>query len=476
MPKDELPQNGLGTGTLVKQMIMDELLLDGNPRQNLASFVTTWMEPEAEELMMEGMKKNYIDFDEYPQTAELHNRCVTMLSHLFNAPLGGDDKGTGTGTIGSSEAIMLAGLAMKWRWQKRRKSQNLSTEKPNLVCGSNIQVCWHKMCRYFDIECREAPVSPDCLVLTAERAKPLIDENTIGVCAILGSTFNGEFENVKEIHDLIVEINKENNWEVPIHVDAASGGFIAPFIHPQLEWDFRLPMVKSINVSGHKFGLVYAGIGWVLFREKDDLPDDLVFHVNYLGGDQASFTLNFSRGASGIIGQYYQFLRLGHSGYTQVMENGMKTSQYLRGLIKDIGKFDIVDTADMPLVSFALKDTNNCTVFDLQDHLRGRGWIVPAYCCSKGAESLKIMRVVVKQNFTTDLADLLVRDLVGALHHFEQFPAYDSKIMKEKSEFTKKAAEKKESEASKKLWRAAVELLQKKNMRNTDSEKTHGVC
>jgi len=435
------------------------------------------MEPEAEELMIEGMKKNYIDFDEYPQTAEIHNRCVNMLCSLFNAPLKEEEEGTGTGTIGSSEAIMLAGLAMKWKWQQRRKSKDLSTDKPNLICGSNVQVCWHKMCRYFDIECREASVSPDCLVLTAERAKALIDENTIGVCAILGSTFNGQFENVKEIHDMVVELNNKNDWEIPIHVDAASGGFIAPFIHPELEWDFRLPMVKSINVSGHKFGLVYAGIGWVLFREKQDLPDELVFHVNYLGGDQASFTLNFSRGASGIVGQYYQFLRLGHSGYTQVMENGMKTAQYLRGIIKDIGMFDIVDTADMPLVAFSLKNTKYCTVFDLQDHLRGRGWIVPAYSCSKGAESLNIMRVVVKQNFTTDLADLLVRDLIAALHHFEQFPAHDSSTMKDKeSAFTEANAKHKSEAATKKLWRDAVALLQRKNNHRTDDIKTHGVC
>lgn len=446
-----------------------------------------WMEPEVEELMLTGMRKNYIDFDEYPQTAEIHNRCVNMLANLYNAPLNEkDETGTGTSTIGSSEAIMLAGLAMKKKWQLFRKNNGKSTDKPNLVCGSNVQVCWHKMCKYFEIECREADVSPDCLVLTAERAVALVDENTIGVCAILGSTFNGEFEDVKAIHDAIVKVNEKNGWEIPIHVDAASGGFIAPFIQPELVWDFRLPMVKSINVSGHKFGLVYAGIGWVIFRENADLPDDLIFHVNYLGGDQASFTLNFSRGASGIIGQYYQFLRLGFEGYRDVMTIGMKTAEYLRKLLVETGSFNINDKAHMPLVAFSLKDhVKFCSVFDIQDKLRARGWVVPAYTCSKGAESLPIMRVVVKQNFTTDLADLLVRDIISVLHYYEQCPTESKRNHASHAE-SSKARESADSsivnkERARKNWKHAVERMMKlKNTevapRGTLATKSHPVC
>lgn len=476
MPKFALPAQGTANGRLVKQLIMDELLLDGNPRQNLASFVTTWMEPEAEELMMEGMKKNFIDFDEYPQTTEIHVRCVNMLARLFNAPLQENEDGTGTATIGSSEAIMLAGLAMKRQWQNARKAKGLPYDKPNIVCGSNVQVCWHKMCRYFEIECREADVSPDCLVLTAERAKPLIDENTIGVCAILGSTFNGEFEDVKGIHDMVVELNKANDWNVPIHVDGASGGFIAPFTNPELEWDFRLPQVKSINASGHKFGLVYAGIGWVLFRQKEDLPEELIFHVNYLGGDQASFTLNFSRGASGVIGQYYQFLRLGFEGYKAIMSNGLVTAHYLRQLIIESGQFDIVDKGHMPLVAFSLKpEVDSCTVFDIQDKLRCRGWVVPAYTCSRGAESLSIMRVVVKQNFTTDLANLLMNDIKMALEHFKLHPAHDSKVsLATQAEIR--------SSRCRKNWADAISKIKSIHTLGVDAghritnTKTNGVC
>eukprot|EP01094_Clydonella_sp_ATCC50884_P003892 TRINITY_DN129_c0_g1_i5.p1 TRINITY_DN129_c0_g1~~TRINITY_DN129_c0_g1_i5.p1 ORF type:complete len:499 (+),score=164.85 TRINITY_DN129_c0_g1_i5:99-1595(+) len=408
-PKDAFPAHGLPSAVAF-QLIQDELNLDGNPMMNLASFVTTYMEPEAEALMATAMRKNFIDIDEYSQTAELQNRCVNMLAHLFHAPA---SEGVGTSTIGSSEAIMLAGLAMKWRWRDWKKGRGEAADQPNIVCGANVQVCWHKMCRYFEIECREADVSPDCLCLTAERARPLIDSNTIGVCAILGSTFNGEFEDVKAMHDMLEELNEENGWQVPIHVDAASGGFIAPFTAPDLVWDFRLPLVKSINVSGHKFGLVYAGIGWILFRERGDLPDGLVFHVNYLGGDQASFTLNFSKSAACIVAQYYQLVRLGHEGYKAIVENGMAAAAYLREGLVETGKFSVVDRAHMPLVAFSLKDSSKYTVFDLQDRLRGRGWIVPAYTCPSGACDLAIMRVVVKQNFSMDMADA----------HFDAHPA-----------------------------------------------------
>jgi glutamate decarboxylase len=292
------------------------------------------MEPEATAMMLEGMKKNSIDMDQYPQTTEIHHRCVAILSSLFHAP----GKGIGTGCIGSSEAIMLAGLAMKRIWRDRRRAQGLSSDKPNIVFGSNVHICWHKMCNYFEIEPREAAVSADCLVLTAERARPLIDENTIGVCCILGSTFNGEFEDVESIHEMVMAVNAEHtDWNVRVHVDAASGGFIAPFLQPSRRWDFCLPLVKSINVSGHKFGLVYAGMGWALWREASDLPQDLIFHVNYLGGDQASATMNFSKGAGNVIAQYYNFVRLGQAGYHQIMHSSMRTAEHLRQRLRDTG-------------------------------------------------------------------------------------------------------------------------------------------
>ncbi|CCI41434.1 hypothetical protein ABG067_006833 [Albugo candida] len=429
LPTTEFPKNTV-PARVAHQIIRDELALDGNPKMNLATFVTTYMEPEAEDLMVEGLRKNFIDLDEYPQTAEIHNRCVTILSNLYHAPLGPGDRGTGTGCVGSSEAIMLAGLALKRRWKDRRIAAGLPYDKPNMVMGSNVQVCWHKMCKYFEIEAREADVSEDCLVLTAERAVALVDENTIGVCAILGSTFNGEYENVKEIHDAMVKVNQEHGWGIPIHVDAASGGFIAPFLNPELEWDFRLPNVKSINVSGHKFGLVYAGIGWALWREPEDLPADLVFHVNYLGGDQSSFTLNFSKGAGNVIAQYYNILRFGFHGYRLIMRASMDTAAYLRSALVATGHFRIVDKQHMPLVAFCLINSERYSCFDIQDKLRSRGWIVPAYKCSKGAQGLTIMRVVVKQNFAYHMANMLVADILHAIEQLEKHHVLVSAAMK----------------------------------------------
>ncbi|CAM9164187.1 unnamed protein product [Phaeothamnion confervicola] len=420
IPKHEMPHDSMPK-EVASQLIKDEMILDGQPRQNLASFVATYMEPEAEELMAMAATKNYIDIDEYPNVFSMQQRCVNMIARLFHAPLEETEEGTGTGTIGSSEAIMLATLAMKWRWKERRIAAGLPYDKPNIIFGANVQVCWHKATKYFEIESREAPVSPDSLVLTADRARPLIDENTIGVCPILGSTFNGEYEDIKGIHDMVVEVNAANGWDIPVHVDAASGGFVAPFVQPDLAWDFQLPQVKSINVSGHKYGLVYAGIGWIVFREKKDLPEDLVFHVNYLGGDQSSFTLNFSKSSANIVGQYYNFLRLGKQGYFQVriLCSGWQCVSLLllkrrNGIaLRSVLSLDIVDKEHTPVVAWALKDTAKYTVFDIQDKLRNKGWIVPAYTCPDGAEELAIMRVVVKENFSRDLAEMLLDDFVS---------------------------------------------------------------
>ncbi|CAD6263558.1 unnamed protein product [Miscanthus lutarioriparius] len=273
------------------QIINDELMLDGNPRLNLASFVTMWMEPECDKLIQSSINKNYVDMDEYPVTTELQNRCVNMIAHLFNASIGDDETAVGVGTVGSLEAIMLAGLAFKRKWQNKMKAAGKPYDKPNIVTGANVQVCWEKFARYFKVELKEG-----YYVMDPEKAAEMVDENTICVAAILGSTLNGEFEDIKMLNDLLTAKNAETGWDTPIHVDAASGGFIAPFIYPELEWDFRLPLVKSINVSGHKYGLVYAGVGWVIWRSKEDLPDELIFHINYLGADQPTFTPNFSKG------------------------------------------------------------------------------------------------------------------------------------------------------------------------------------
>uniref|UniRef100_A0A453IJC0 Glutamate decarboxylase n=1 Tax=Aegilops tauschii subsp. strangulata TaxID=200361 RepID=A0A453IJC0_AEGTS len=295
LPRYRMPENSIPKEAAY-QIINDELMLDGNPRLNLASFVTTWMEPECDKLIMASINKNYVDMDEYPVTTEFQNRCVNMIAHLFHAPLGESETAVGVGTVGSSEAIMLAGLAFKRRWQNKRKAEGKPFDKPNIITGANVQVCWEKFARYFEVELKEVKLREGYYVMDPEQAVEMVDENTICVAAILGSTLNGEFEDVKRINDLLEEKNKQTGWETPIHVDAASGGFIAPFLYPELEWDFRLPWVKSINVSGHKYGLVYPGIGWCVWRTKEDLPDELIFHINYLGSDQPTFTLNFSKG------------------------------------------------------------------------------------------------------------------------------------------------------------------------------------
>ena len=297
VPKFELPEHAMPADAAY-QICHDELNLDGNPALNLASFVTTWMEPEAERLIVESLNKNYVDQDEYPRTTVIQERCVNMLARLYHAPH--DAEAVGTGTVGSSEAIMLAGLAAKWRWHRRRAAAGKPTDRPNLVMASTVQVVWEKFARYFDVEPRYVPVTADRTTLAPDEAIRFIDENTIAVVAILGSTYTGEYEPIAAIHDAVAEVNDRNGWEVPIHVDAASGGFVAPFLEPDLNWDFRLPLVKSINVSGHKYGLVYPGIGWVVWRDRADLPEDLIFHISYLGGDEATFNLNFSKGAASL--------------------------------------------------------------------------------------------------------------------------------------------------------------------------------
>jgi len=418
IPKYELPAGEMDPDSAY-QLIHDELLLDGSARLNLATFVATWMEPQAEKLMAESFDKNMIDKDEYPQTAEIEHRCINIVSRLFHAP----EEGVGVSTIGSSEAVMLAGLALKWRWRERMRAKGKPTDRPNMVMGSNVQVVWEKFCRYWDVEARYLPMERGRYVITPEQVVNAVDENTIGVVAILGTTYTGEFEPIQEIHDALVRLHASKSLEVPLHVDGASGAFVAPFLHPDLPWDFRLPLVKSINASGHKYGLVYPGVGWVAWRSHEDLPEDLIFHVNYLGGDMPTFTLNFSRAGNQVIGQYYNFLRLGREGYTRIMEALRDTATYLSGEIAGLGQFELLsDGSAIPVFAFSVREGTPFSVFDLSDKLRERGWQVPAYTMPDDAKDVAVLRVVVREGFSRDLAAMFLDDLRAAAEKLAKDP------------------------------------------------------
>lgn len=399
------------------QMVHDELMLDGNSRLNLATFVTTWIEPEAKQLMSETFDKNMIDKDEYPQTAAIEMRCVNILSDLFHGYSDDDKQACGCSTIGSSEAAMLCGMAMKWNWRNRRKTEGRDTTKPNIVVGSDIQVCWEKFCVYWDIEMRTVKMSEkNNYLFQPEEAIALCDENTIGVLAILGTTYTGEYQDVEGLNALLDKYNKKTGYDIPIHVDAASGGFIAPFLDPELKWDFRLKWVNSINVSGHKFGLVAPGVGWGMWKDWSYLPEELIFHVNYLGGDMPTFTLNFSRPGSQVIAQYYNFVRLGFEGYKKVHQACLDVALYLRDELEKSGIFKhIIDDIKMPMLAFRLQEDNGYDVYQISDKLRYHGWQVPAYTLPTDCENVAILRIVVKEGFDYDLATLLIKHLYEAV-------------------------------------------------------------
>ena len=435
VPKYEMPEGEMLPKTAYN-LVHDELMLDGNSRLNLATFVTTWMEPEARQLMAETFDKNMIDKDEYPQTAELEMRCVNMLSRLYNAPE--DGEACGCSTIGSSEAAMLGGMALKWKWRERMKAKGKPTDKPNMVLGIDVQVCWEKFCRYWDIEPRFVPMEKGRYIINAEECLKLIDENTIGVVAIMGTTFTGQYEPVEEINNALDKLNAKTGWDVPIHVDGASGGFIAPFIQPKLKWDFRLKWVKSINVSGHKYGLVFPGVGWIIWRDWEELPEDLIFKVNYLGGDMPTFALNFSRPGNQIVAQYYNFLRLGKKGYTRIMQSLQDIAMYLSGTIAKVGPFELLsDGGDIPVFAFKLKTETTFTVFDISEKLRDRGWLVPAYTLPENDQDIAVLRIVVKEGFSRDMADLLVDDLKRILKHFASQPGYKPTKPEKKDKYRK---------------------------------------
>jgi len=404
-------------------VVHDELMLDGNSRQNLATFCTTWMEPEVNRLMAECIDKNMIDKDEYPQTAEIEGRCVHMLADLWNAPEAANT--VGCSTTGSSEASMLGGMALKWKWRERRRAAGKSIHKPNLITGP-VQICWHKFARYWDIELREIPMEGERLIMSPEEVIKRCDKNTIGVVPTLGLTFTCQYEPVKAVSDALDKLQKETGLDIPIHVDAASGGFLAPFVDPELEWDFRLPRVKSINASGHKFGLAPLGVGWAVWRDKEDLPDDLIFKVNYLGGDMPTFALNFSRPGGEIICQYYNFLRLGKEGYRNIHQACYETAQYLADEIGKLGPFEIIyDGRDgIPGLCWKLKDGAGAgfTLYDFADRLRTRGWQVPAYALPPDRTDLVIQRILVRHGVSRDLGSLLLDDMRRTLDHFAKHP------------------------------------------------------
>ena len=422
VPKYKIPRQERPPRTAYA-LIHDELLLDGNSRQNLATFCTTWNEPEVIALMNECIDKNMCDKDEYPQTAEIESRCVHILADLWNSPDAADT--IGCSTTGSSEAAMLGGLAAKWRWRDRMRAQGKSTEKPNIVCGP-VQVCWHKFGRYFDVEVREVPVEGDRLLMGPEQVLARCDENTIMVVPTLGVTMCCQYEPVAEIARALDDHQKKTGLDIPLHVDAASGGFLAPFCQPDLVWDFRLPRVKSINTSGHKFGLAPLGVGWVVWRDHADLPEDLVFHVNYLGGDMPTFALNFSRPAGQIVCQYYNFLRLGFEGYRKIQDACYHTAQHLGEELRKMGPFEVIHDGHggLPAVCWKLRGgtDHGFTLYDLSDRLRARGWQVPAYSMPPNREDLVVQRILVRHGVSRDLADILLEDIQRSLALLERHP------------------------------------------------------
>ncbi|HZK87440.1 MAG TPA: glutamate decarboxylase [Syntrophomonas sp.] len=417
IPKYQIPGDGMPANAAY-QLIHDALQFDGLTAFNIGSFTTTWMEPEAEKLIMENLGKNFIDRFEYPETAEIHQRIVNMLGRLFNAPEEADF--CGSATVGSSEVIELGLLAHKWTWKKNRIKQGKSTDNPNIIFGADAHICWDKFARYFDVEPRIIPMEKDRFCIDAKSVIERIDENTICVGAIMGTTFTGACEPVKEINDLLIQVKEEEGWDIPIHVDAASAGFILPFVNPKLEWDFRLPQVRSINVSGHKFGLVYPEVGWLIFKNQTDLPEDLIFYVNYLGDTMPTYTLNFSRGSDMVLAQYYNLLHLGHSGYTNVMNNCMNNARYLAHMLTDSDIFKLVNNLELPVITFRFKNTPVFTPFQLSQKLRERGWILPAYNLPENAHDMTVMRVVVRETFSRDMAETFYVDLIKAYQMLDE--------------------------------------------------------
>ena len=450
IPRYSLPDNSM-SAVAAADFIRSELRLDGNPNLNLASFVTTQVDRECHELITESLNKNMPDQDQYPHSNDIQDRCISILASIWNAPStsstpstnpdgktvsGGSDSqanpntttgaetdhAVGTATIGSSEAILLAGLAMKWRWREREAKKRQCkpadvVDRPNIIFSAAVHVSILKLCRFFDIDARVLPVERNRLVIDCDEVIRQCDEKTAAVFMILGTTLTGEFEDIKGMNERLLKLKSEKGLDIPIHVDGASGAMVAPFVWPEHEWDFRLEQVRSINTSGHKYGLTYPGLGWVVWKTKEDLPEGLIFHVNYLGIDEPTFSLNFSKSAATVIGQYYNFVRLGRAGYSQIMESCVTNAKHLADRLTSLGGvFEILskhDEASLPLVAFKFKD-DQMMGFDatiLVHELRGKGWIVPAYTLPANASDVLIMRVVVRETFTHEMVEMLVEDV-----------------------------------------------------------------
>ncbi|HHQ4187828.1 TPA: glutamate decarboxylase [Clostridium perfringens] len=417
IPKYELAKKSIAP-QVAYRLIKDDLLDEGNARQNLCTFCQTYMDDDAVKLMAETLEKNAIDKSEYPQTTDLENRCVNILADLWHAPK--DESFMGTSTVGSSEACMLGGMAMKFRWRNRAKAlgMDVTSRKPNLVISSGYQVCWEKFCVYWDIEMRLVPMDEEHMSINVDKVLDYVDDYTIGVVGILGITYTGKYDDIKALDKKLEEYNKTAKLTVPMHIDAASGGMFAPFIEPELEWDFKLKNVVSISTSGHKYGLVYPGIGWVLWRDKEYLPQELVFDVSYLGGKIPTMAINFSRSASQIIGQYYNFLRYGFEGYRQIHQRTKDVAMFLASELEKTGLFQIYNNGEnLPIVCYKLRDDVNVdwTLYDLADRLLMKGWQVPAYPLPADLQDTIIQRIVCRADLSHNLAELYLRDLKAAI-------------------------------------------------------------
>ena len=412
-PSTHFPDTGMRPVDAMR-LVDEDLAMEGDPQRNLATFVTTWMEPEAQRLIAENLHTNFIDHAEYPISAEIEQRCIRMLADLFHAP----GETTGCRTQGSSEAIMLGALSLKWKWKERREAASLPVDQPNLVFGGDVHVVWEKFCRYFDVEPRIIPLAENKYTIGPDDVAPHLDENTIGVVGVLGTTFTGHMDDIVGINQLLLDLKADQGLDIPMHVDGASGAFVWPFLYPESKWDFQLEQVRSINVSGHKYGLVYPGIGWLVFREKSDLAEDLVFYENYLGKTDATFTLNFSTGASMVLAQYYNFVRLGREGYTYVMEQMQQNARALAAGLRANGRFEVIgdELEQLPLVAFRLKDKDaSYDESDIAWQLSAeRGWMVPAYTLPPKAEKVKIMRALVKETMSREQVNRLLEDIEDA--------------------------------------------------------------
>jgi len=417
-PAEKIPEKGMPADTAY-QIVKDETFPQTQPRLNLATFVTTYMDDYGTRLMNEAVGINYIDETEYPRVAVMCGRCINMVANMWNTPEKNEWK-TGAVGIGSSEACMLGGVAAWLRWRERRKSEGKPYDKPNLVMSTAYQVVWEKFCQLWQIEMRTVPITHKNPTLNIDEALKMCDENTICIVPIAGVTWTGMNDDVEALDKALDEYNARTGYDIPIHVDAASGGFILPFLSPEKKWDFRLKWVLSISTSGHKYGLVYPGLGWVVWKDKKYLPKDMSFSVNYLGASITQVGLNFSRPAAQILAQYYNFLHLGMEGYREIHSNSMAIAQYCHDAIGKMSCFvNYSDRLDNPLFIWYLDPEYdrkaNWTLFDLQDKLMQSGWMVPAYTMPKDIEDMVVMRIVVRQGMSRDMADMLIEDIRNAV-------------------------------------------------------------